>query len=88
MVAGASAGSSFTSSLRSKVQRMLDEVLMCLLQPRLLEVLDTRRTFAVEFSKTGPPVRRRKKASDARARGLRGIESYRNESAWEAPEVE
>jgi hypothetical protein len=44
-----------------------DEVLMYLGQPKLLEVLDTRRTFTVEFSKTGaasdgvkkPPTRAR-----------------------------
>jgi hypothetical protein len=33
--------------------RRTDEVLMYLAQPKLLEGLDTRRTFAVEFSKTG-----------------------------------
>ena len=50
-----------------------DEVLMYLGQPKLLEVLDTRRTFTVEFSKTGacrsdgvkkPPTRARGQPSD------------------------
>ena len=55
-----------------------DEVLMFSPQAEALRrVLDTRRTFAAEFSKTGAALLGGVKKPPTRARGLQEIESYR-----------
>jgi hypothetical protein len=75
VVAGSKAGDPLTLSLvlkgrPARGKREGDEVLMSSPGTKPAEVLDTRRTFAAEFSKTSavPIDVRHKKASDSRQR--------------------